>query len=175
MGHDKALMPLDGIPLAVRVQRVLREAGACEVFAIGGDAKALTTLGFVAVPDERPLEGPLGGILTALSVATEETVVVVACDMPWIESQHVTKLVASLDDAEVVFSAANGRVEPLLSAWTRASRRRLYERFAAGERSPLRAARHISLSVLELGEGSWSLDLDTPNDLAIASTRRHQR
>ncbi len=174
MGRDKAFVTLDGVALAEHARRALRAAGAREIFAIGGDVQGLEAVGFTAVPDEVPLEGPLGGILTALRAASEETIVILACDMPWVESQHVTRLVASLDDLDVVLSAASGRVEPLLAAWSRAARHRIEELFTAGERSPLRAAGYLRSSVLELGGGSWSRDLDTPTDLANAPMRGRQ-
>ena len=39
------------------------------VFSIGGDADALADMGFRAVPDDHPGEGPLGGIICALRQA----------------------------------------------------------------------------------------------------------
>src|SRR5262245_1565825 len=80
MGRDKALVEVDGRPMAGRVAAALREAGAAEVQAIGGDAAGLGELGLDVVPDRFPGEGPLGGIVTALSAASQPVTVVVACD-----------------------------------------------------------------------------------------------
>ena len=68
-GRDKATYLHNGTPLARISLRALREAGASEVFSIGGDADALADMGFSAVPDEHPGEGPLGGIICALRQA----------------------------------------------------------------------------------------------------------
>ena len=68
-GRDKATYVHNGTPLAKISLLALREAGASEVFSIGGDADALADMGFRAVPDEHPGEGPLGGIICALRQA----------------------------------------------------------------------------------------------------------
>ena len=68
-GRDKATYLHNGTPLAKISLLALREAGASEVFSIGGDADALADMGFRAVPDEHPGEGPLGGIICALRQA----------------------------------------------------------------------------------------------------------
>ena len=68
-GRDKATYVFNGTPLAKISLLALREAGASEVFSIGGDADALADMGFRVVPDEHPGEGPLGGIICALRQA----------------------------------------------------------------------------------------------------------
>ncbi len=68
-GRDKATYVFNDTPLAKISLLALREAGASEVFSIGGDVDALVDMGFRAVPDEHPGEGPLGGIICALRQA----------------------------------------------------------------------------------------------------------
>lgn len=70
-GSDKATYAHNGTPLAKISLLALREAGASEVFSIGGDVTALADMGFRAVPDDYPGEGPLGGIICALSRAAD--------------------------------------------------------------------------------------------------------
>jgi len=67
MGRDKALLPVGGVPMALRVADALRAAGADEVVAVGGDATALAALGLTVVPDDHPGAGPLAAIVTALA------------------------------------------------------------------------------------------------------------
>lgn len=172
MGRDKALLSVEGVPLAARLARVLRSAGASEVFTVGGNHEALAALELRHVPDETPHEGPLGGILAALNAATEEAVVIVACDMPWIEVHDVERLVAAMGSVDVLLSAAQGQLQPLLSVWSRTSRGRLSELFARGERSAQRAANTLTTKVVDLGAGRWSQDLDTPADYERATRRR---
>jgi molybdopterin-guanine dinucleotide biosynthesis protein A len=170
MGRDKALLTVEGVPMATHVARAMLEAGAREVCAVGGDATTLGVLGLRIVPDRDPHQGPLAGIIAALGVASEEIVVVTACDMPWIRKRHVTGLIEGLGSFDAAMSAAAGQPQPLHTAWKRAALQRLEASFLSGERSPLRAIRGLDYSVVDFGAGSWSIDLDTPGDVASAAS-----
>jgi molybdopterin-guanine dinucleotide biosynthesis protein A len=175
MGTDKALVPVDGVPMAVRVALAMRGAGADDVICVGGDAHALTALGLHFVPDAHPGEGPLGGIITSLGAfrtvsgnvyRNSAHVVVAACDMPWVEAAHVSVLVDALDAAapevDVALSAQH-----LFGAWRSERALPVLERaFADGERAPKRALALLRTITVDLAEGAWSADVDTPDDLA---------
>jgi len=114
MGVDKALMQLDGRTLVERLERVLRDAGARRVVAIGGNVEAILSLGIEAVIDHYPGEGPLGGLLTAadeLQVASTMRVAVVACDLPLLRGATIRRLaqmiapVPGLSDQPLAWSA----------------------------------------------------------------------
>jgi len=165
MGCDKALFEVQGVPMATRVARAMLAAGAKNVSCIGGDAGALSALGLNVISDQMPHEGPLAGIIAALRAASEDIVVVTACDMPWICEEHVVGLVNKMDTFEVVASVADGQVQPLHAVWSRTSLEKLEEAFQLGERSALRAIRNLNYSTVDFGAGSWSIDLDTPGDV----------
>jgi molybdopterin-guanine dinucleotide biosynthesis protein A len=169
MGRDKACLPVAGVPMATHVARAMLEAGAKEVFAVGGDAEILGVLGLRIIPDQVPHEGPLAGIIAALRAASEEVVVVTACDMPWIRGRHVAGIVDVIDKFDAVMSAADGQLQPLHTAWKRATLKKLEASFLSGERSALRAIRNLDYSVVDFGAGQWSIDLDTPSDVASVS------
>jgi molybdopterin-guanine dinucleotide biosynthesis protein A len=120
MGRDKALIPIDGRPMALRVATALMEAGAAEVVAVGGDAGRLSALGLdvvrdaAVVPDpggtdvgsrpwldEAPMAGggPLVGIVTALAALTDEVVMVAACDLVAPSAEAMAATVAALASA----------------------------------------------------------------------------
>jgi molybdenum cofactor guanylyltransferase len=172
MGTDKAMLEIDGIPMAVRVALAMRAAGADQVLAIGGDSHALTSLGLAFVPDGYPGEGPLGGIITALRALSTSyldrgtnsgTVVVTACDMPWIGADHITPLLDALaasDDVDVALSAQH-----LHAAWRPRALPVLEKAFADGERAPKRAIALVPSVTVTLPSGTWSVDLDSPDDI----------
>ena len=103
-GRDKATYEHNGTPLAKISLLALREAGASAVFSIGGDADALGDMGFRAVSDDHPGEGPLGGIICALRQAAnaddpsseEDICAVLACDLPWASADTVSEVVSEL-------------------------------------------------------------------------------
>src|SRR5262245_38669006 len=119
MGRDKATdVEVDGRPLVRCVADALVAAGADEVLAIGGDAGKLAAAGLDVVPDAHPGEGPLGGILTALRRARNDTVVVLSCDLAWLDAATVARLLEVDTNAPVV--ARTDRRQPLIARWSRA-------------------------------------------------------
>lgn len=164
MGRDKALVPVHGTPMSARVQAALIEAGCSQVVAVGGESAALAQLGFHVVPDEFPGEGPLGGVITALTHFCSATVVVVAaCDLPHLTSESVRALVDGLGAADVAV-ARGDRLQPICAAWTPRAQGVLRSVFAAGERRVLTALG--DLRVVEIDVDPQDLaNVNTPGDL----------
>ena len=85
MGHDKALMPFCGEPLIERILRRLN--GLADEVCLTTNrplAAKLQYLGLPVIADIHPGKGALGGLYTALSAASNPEVIVVACDMPFV-------------------------------------------------------------------------------------------
>ena len=136
-GRDKALEAVDGVAMVARVAGALRHAGVASVAAVGGDGARLAALGLDVWPDAHPGEGPLGGVLTALTRADAELLVVVACDLPWLDGVTIRRVIAATDASEVDVGVAwTDRPEPLLAAWrVRPCRAAVAHAFASGERA----------------------------------------
>jgi molybdopterin-guanine dinucleotide biosynthesis protein A len=174
MGRNKALVEVGGRPLASEVARVLGEAGASEVFGVGGDLLALADVGLAAVSDDHPGEGPLGGLLTALRHASHPVVVVLACDLCAARPQAVRLVVAALDADQSLACAvpvANGRAEPLHGAWRRSARPALQAMFNRGERAMHRAVAELAVGEVQGIDSAALADVDTPADLAALEAR----
>jgi len=101
MGRDKALLRLDdGRTLLERTVRVLRTMGLDDVLlSVSSPERALalrTTVPAVAalpiVADDTPGRGPLGGLAAALRARPGHAVLLVACDLPHLDS-HALRLV----------------------------------------------------------------------------------
>lgn len=175
MGRDKALIPVRGTPLAVRVADAIAAAGATRVVAIGGDLAALRASGLDAVPDADPGEGPLTGILTALGTLTDAAdapgvVFVAACDLLGPEPAAVRATIAALAMADesvaVAVPVAGARRQWLHAAWRTAARVRLAAAFAAGERSVHGAVAAAELLLREFPLAPAVVaDADVPADL----------
>jgi molybdopterin-guanine dinucleotide biosynthesis protein A len=177
MGRDKALLPVGGVPLAVRVADALRDAGAIDVVAVGGDAEALAALGLRVVPDDRPGAGPLAAIVTALGAGAgdrapgpETAVLVVACDLVAPAPAAMRATVAALagdPDADVAVPHAGGRPQWAHAAWRPRAGPALAARLRAGERAVHRGVAAAGLRVVPVvGLADAALaDADTPADL----------
>jgi len=135
MGRDKALIDVAGEPLCIRTARVLVEAGASDVVAIGGDGGTIEALGLGWHADQYPGAGPLGGIITALRVMAGDIVVVVATDLVALTPPIIEAIVAGLTPEADVALADSGRLEPLCGAWRRRAEPLLSAAFAAGDRA----------------------------------------
>jgi len=165
MGKDKALLEVDGVPLARRVADALRAAGADPVIAVGGDLDALDALGLTAVPDVHPGEGPLGGILSALAATDDEVVVILACDLPAADAATIRAVALALAEADVAAPWHDGRHELLHAAYSRRAEPVLQAAFAAGERAPQRAVADLAVVGVEGLPAAALTDADTPDDL----------
>ena len=168
MGRDKALLEIDGQPMALRVAEALGRAGAAEVLVVGGDA-ALASPGVRLVADERPGEGPLGGLVTALRNAGHDLVVVLACDLVGPSAEAIERLVDSATDPERTAAATvpvvGNRAQWLHGAWRRdVCLGPLSAAFENGKRSVHGAAASVDVRFVdELGPGF--ADADVPEDL----------
>lgn len=170
MGRDKALVTLEtGRPLAFIAALALEGAGAVEVVVVGGDQAALETAGLRWIGDRYPGEGPLGGIITALSAASTDLVAVLACDMPGVGPSVPTALVAALagePTAGVAIAVVDARDQPLTAVWRRSVALAVLEAaFDAGERAPRRVLDHLlAVRVVDLAPEELE-DVDSPGDL----------
>lgn len=168
MGRDKALVEVDGAPMAARVANALRSAGATAVVAVGGDRDALAALGFDHVPDDHPGDGPLGAVATTLRrVGTRPLVAVLGCDLVDPQPDVVRELVRRLDTgvADVVVPRVDGRAQWMHAVWRRRVSGVLADVFASGERSVFGAVHGLDVDFHDAGPTSAFHDADTPEDL----------
>ena len=171
MGRNKALIELDGVPMARRVADALTGAGCGSVIAYGGDPVALEPLALPVQPDAHPGTGPLGGVLGALELFADadsyaEWVLVVACDLPALTALDLAAMVAaarSHPGADVVVARA-GRIEPTCAVWSPAAIGALRELFDAGERAVHRAIEHLASIEVDVDRAAVR-NINTPDDL----------
>ena len=120
MGQDKALMPFLGRPLIQRVVDRLSPM-ADELLVTTNNPDNFRFLNLRLFPDLKPGRGALGGLYTALSSATCETVAVVACDMPFASAQLIEAASRLLveEDADVVIPDSGDGLEPMHALYRR--------------------------------------------------------
>lgn len=167
MGTDKAFVAVGRRGMAERVAGALREAGASEVIAIGGDLGRLGALGLDARADRWPGEGPLGGLITGAGFCSEPLVVVAACDLPRLDAPTVRAVVSEMgrEGPQAAAVPVVGGVRQVHLLCVRRSVVEVLEAaFATGERS----IRHAlsSIAVVEVAVRTDALrDADCPEDL----------
>ncbi len=162
MGRDKATIEIAGRMMVDHVGTAL--AAVCnDVVAIGPSQLAGSLR---AVADRHPGEGPLGGVLTALSSATaaHEWVVVVACDLPWVDAATVRPLIAATAPDIDVVAARTDHLEPLCAVWNVSALDAVRQRFEGGERAVHRVLDALRVVTVDV-EPAKLRNVNTPADL----------
>lgn len=178
MGRDKAWLDLgDGRPIVRRVADVLSSV-ADEVIVVANDDRYLA-LGLPVVADRYPGIGPLGGIATALSAASNEAVIVVACDMPFLSEDVLRLLIERSADADVVLPRVGGEDEPLHALYTKRCLPAIERAISEGRLRAnaflgdvrVRAISEDDLRVVDPGLRSF-INVNTPEELDAVRGRR---
>jgi molybdopterin-guanine dinucleotide biosynthesis protein A len=120
MGEDKALKLFLKRPLIERVVERVRPV-ADELLVTTNNPQAYSFLGLPVFADLKPGRGALGGLYTALARATERTVAVVACDLPFASAPLLAASARLLreDEADVVVAETAHGLEPLHAVYRR--------------------------------------------------------
>ena len=121
MGRNKALLELGGVPLVVRVARLV--AAVTGAATVVGWPEAYSGLGLGAIRDDWPGAGPLGGIATALRASESEWNLVVACDLPYLTKPWLEHLAhrAHVSNADAVLPMNDAGAEPLCAMYNKAA------------------------------------------------------
>ena len=118
-GRDKALLTLDGEPLLTRAVRLLHGLAA-DVIVLGPPERAALAPGARVFPDERPGDGPLPALATALREMRGERMVAVATDMPLLNLALLAHLLDRSKGYDVVVPRVGGRTQQLHAVYARA-------------------------------------------------------
>jgi molybdopterin-guanine dinucleotide biosynthesis protein A len=166
MGRDKALLPFHGERLVDRIARQVREAAGSVTLV--GAAGRYTDLDYKVIEDKIPGCGPLGGIHAALSESTAEWNLIVACDMPRLET---TFLEALLDRAEqeacdcLVPLSLPSKPEPLCAVWRRPALVRIEAALQSGVRRMSDTLKLLNTHYWQ-ADPAWFANANTPQEWA---------
>ena len=121
MGQDKALLPFLGQPLIQRgIDRLRRLAD--EILVTTNHPENYAFLSLPLYPDIFPDRGALSGLYTALHAARYDTVLVVACDMPFVSPELLSAQVGWLEQGyDAVIPCGEGGTEPFHSVYRRST------------------------------------------------------
>jgi len=187
MGRDKGLIELGGVPLIVRTANLLERLVA-KVTVVGG-VERYATLGLNAIPDqlfegiqsagqdERPGQGPLLGIATALDTTRAPWNLILACDLPYLSAEWLGWLLgrASRSRAQVVLTRARRGLEPLAAVYRRECSAPIAAALARGVRKVTDALQDLRVEAVDARE--WRVhapgervlrNMNTPKDYGEA-------
>lgn len=157
-GFDKARAELLGETMLRRMCRLVDEvARSVSIVAPFGRYREF---GERLVDDLWPGQGPLGGIISALTDARarsrhEAWCLIVGCDMPFLTREWLTYLKdrALATTVAVVAPASPMGLEPLCACWHSSATGKLQHCFEEGTRKVTDAMKHVSMEVVD--EKEW--------------------
>jgi molybdopterin-guanine dinucleotide biosynthesis protein A len=162
MGRDKATLLIDGERYALRSARIL--TAVCSPVIEVGDG----TSGLSCVREDPPGAGPLAAVLAgarALALPGSVPIVVLACDLPFIDTAFLS-LLANFDTAGSVVPVVAGEPQCACARWSPIALATAGVAYERGERA-MRALLLAEDAVL-LPADSYAevlADVDTPDDL----------
>jgi molybdopterin-guanine dinucleotide biosynthesis protein A len=174
MGRDKALLPLGDRPL---IQHVLdRVAGlGDEILITTNRPEDYTAFGARLASDVVPGAGALAGLHTALSAAWGETILVLACDMPFVSRPLLAHLLSLAPEADVVAPRPGGEYEPLHAVYACSCLPAVEAALQAGEERVISFYSKVRVRAVEQEElagydpaGLSFFNINSPEDLTRA-------
>ena len=175
MGEDKALLKLHGVPL---IELVLHEIEDLtdEILITTNNPKSLEYLHVRLVTDPMPGEGALRGLHTALASANNEHVLVIACDMPFVQKELLAAMLSINSSDDVIVPMLDGNYEPMHAIYLRTPCLQAVENaLNAGEKKLTSFFHNVRVHTLGeeiIGmydpEGLSFYNINTPQDLQMA-------
>ncbi len=176
MGRPKAFIELGGRPLIARVIGVLRELFP-EVFIVSTETAPFAGLGLPVIPDLHARGGPLAGAHAALSATEQAQVLVVGCDMPFLNPALLAHLADRAEGRGAAVPQGPDGLHPLHAVYAKRALDPMEAALAQGAFKFTDA--FPSLDVVEIGEDELRrfdpdlrslFNVNRPEDLARAET-----
>ena len=180
MGTDKAFVPIFGKPM---VEHVLSKVNnlADEKLIIANDAEQYSYLGLPVHSDIYPNLGPLAGLHTALTNASNPYTLVVACDMPWLNKQLLEHLLSLRTMADVIVPRWDKFPEPLHAVYSKTCLEHIEQNLKLGILKMISFYSSVSVRFVNRDEiqrydssGQSFANINSPQDLRLAEYRRNQ-
>ena len=136
LGRDKAVEPFGDEPLIARVIGRLSTLTNETVVVVNNEARGAE----LPLPDEArvavdiyPESGSLGGIFSGLTAANNDWGFVVACDMPFLNTDLIAHMLTLREDYDAVVPLLDGYPEPTHAAYSKACLPHIESRLRAGQ------------------------------------------
>lgn len=176
-GNDKSRLLIDGRTIIVRQVEILQRV-ASELLVVAPDGDRFADLPVRVVPDRQPGRGVVGGIDAALHAARGESVVTIACDLPFLTADLLGYLVELAQGHDGAWVRTERGAEPLAACYRRSARTRVAEFLDSGGRRASDLAQVLDLAELtsptldRFGDPArLLLNVNTPGDYARVQYR----
>lgn len=170
MGCDKALLRLHGRPILQALATRLR-ALTDRVCLSANDPFAYAFLGLPMIPDIYPGCGPLAGLHAAMTHSTRPLLLVLACDLPGVETGFLRRMVDCSRGFDAVIPAtSDGLLHPACAVYRRTCLDAVERNLSTGQYQMLKLLEVPGLHIRRLDalDGAFAdanlIDLNCPED-----------
>ena len=177
MGTDKSFIELAGKPMIEHVLKKVSDLGD-RIIIISNNPEMYQHLELPTYPDIIPGKGPLGGLYTALTRSSTSHLLLVACDMPWLNRPLLNYMISIREQADAIVPRWTKHPEPLHAVYSRDCLPAIENRLSAGELKMISFYELIKVHFVEKSKliqfdprGRSFANVNTPEDLEQASTR----
>lgn len=164
MQWDKALLPA---PEGTIIEHILNqlEERFYEVLISVSSKEKFTFLKRRLIVDDKPDEGPMMGIKTALQASKNEKNFVIACDIPDIDFGFLQRLIREAEHSDVALPiSSEGRPEPLFAVYSKSVLPEMEKLLDEGVLSLLPLFERCKVQYVPMGENAWFKNLNTRKD-----------
>ena len=167
MGQDKGAIKWHGKEQRYYAADLLR--GVCQEVYIScrPEQQAEIDNSYTSLPDTFAGLGPYGAILSAFREQPDAAWLVVACDLPLLDSSTLQHLIANRNTSSVATTFASphdGFPEPLIAIWEPKSYPVLLSFLAQGYTCPRKVLRNSEISLLTPPQAEALLNVNTPEE-----------
>lgn len=150
-GRDKSRVIIDGQSIISRQVAVLQPL-TDDLFIVASQRERFADLPWRVSPDVLPGTGVAGAILTALESTAADRVIVVACDLPFLDAPLLRRLLDLAASADGAWVQTPAGAEPLLACYRRQAAPRIRAAIEAGLRKAADLDQILTMRIVDLAE-----------------------
>jgi len=176
MGSDKGLVHFKGEPMISHIIRVLEKLNMPSSIISGN--KEYMKFGKPVYKDVIPDKGPLGGLYTALEFSSSPMLILMACDMPSINSESLNRLIELATLGKMVVSTDGENISPLFACYPQSLKKAVKNAISRDELKMLDFVLNQSYTLLDLRIGGNTMvlqNLNTKKELIAAEISEKYR
>ena len=172
MQRDKAGLEYEGRPQLARAMDLLRPFVQRAFVSVRNDQRNEPTRAvYEAITDIQPDLGPIGGIHAALHAYPNEAWLVLACDLPFLDTATLQHLIARRAPGRLATafrSGFDGLPEPLCAIFEPAARVAIERWLAQGQKCPRTFLSQADVELLDLPNAQALDNINTVEEYSVA-------
>ncbi len=175
MGQDKSQVNYHGKPQVEHMFGLLTDV-CDQVFVSIRTDQSQTHARLPQIHDLAAYEniGPLGGILSAMTLYPSAAWLVLACDLPFMNAEAIAYLIRQRNEkkcATAFLGSVDRLPEPLCSLWEAHGKENIEKLFSQGVKCPRKILLNMDTEIIVPQDPSWVVNANDPSEYEIVKKR----